>query len=217
MKKRFAKILFWLVAITSVVISGFVIAQCNREAKLQAGIADEIIRFHVRANSDSDEDQKIKMEVKKNVVDYICPILSNSNSVEESKNILLNHQDDIKEVALNTLKSMNCDYDVSVYMEKSYFPMKSYGDIMLPPGDYEAFRIDIGEASGKNWWCVLFPPLCFVDVTYGVVPEDSKAQLKQVLTEDEYNVVTGSSNENITYKFKYFTFLNKLIEKSGKG
>ncbi|MGN0329222.1 MAG: stage II sporulation protein R [Lachnospira sp.] len=216
MKKRYAKILFWLVIITAIIISGFVVAESSREAKLQAGIADEIIRFHVRANSDSDEDQQIKMEVKKNVVDYICPILSNSDSVEESKNILLNHQDEIKEVALNTLKSLDCDYNVSVYMERAYFPMKSYGDITLPPGDYDAFRIDIGEASGKNWWCVLFPPLCFVDVTYGVVPEESKAQLKQVLTEDEYSFVTGSSNENITYKFKYLTFLNKLIERDTK-
>lgn len=216
MKKRYAKILFWLVTITAIIISGFVVAESSREAKLQAGIADEIIRFHVRANSDSDEDQQIKMEVKKNVVDYICPILSNSDSVEESKNILLNHQDEIKEVALNTLKSLDCDYNVSVYMERAYFPMKSYGDITLPPGDYDAFRIDIGEASGKNWWCVLFPPLCFVDVTYGVVPEESKAQLKQVLTEDEYSFVTGSSNENITYKFKYLTFLNKFIEKDSK-
>lgn len=214
MKKRYAKILFWLVTITAIIISGFVVAESSREAKLQAGIADEIIRFHVRANSDSDEDQQIKMEVKKNVVDYICPILSNSDSVEESKNILLNHQDEIKEVALNTLKSLDCDYNVSVYMERAYFPMKSYGDITLPPGDYDAFRIDIGEASGKNWWCVLFPPLCFVDVTYGVVPEESKTQLKQVLTEDEYSFVTGYSNENITYKFKYLTFLNKLIEKT---
>jgi len=84
--------------------------------------------------------------------------------------------------------------------------MKSYGDMTFPPGKYEAFRIDIGEASGRNWWCVLYPPLCFVDAVYGVVPDESKDELKNVLTEDEYRVVSG---EKVQYRFKYLKFLNK--------
>ena len=109
-------------------------------------------------------------------------------------------------VAVDKLRSLGSKEDVSVYFENCYFPMKSYGDMIFPPGEYEAFRIDIGEASGRNWWCVLYPPLCFVDAVYGVVPDESKDELKNVLTEDEYRVVSG---EKVQYRFKYLKFLNK--------
>ena len=108
--------------------------------------------------------------------------------------------------AVDKLRSLGSKEDVSVYFENCYFPMKSYGDMTFPPGEYEAFRIDIGEASGRNWWCVLYPPLCFVDAVYGVVPDESKDELKNVLTEDEYRVVSG---EKVQYRFKYLKFLNK--------
>ena len=73
---------------------------------------------------------------------------------------------------------------------------------------YEAFRIDIGESTGRNWWCVLYPPLCFVDATYGVLPQDSKDTLKNILTDEEYNAIT---DKQCKYKFKYLTFLNDLF------
>ena len=100
------------------------------------------------------------------------------------------------------------NYDVAVYFENSYFPMKSYGDVTFPPGEYEAFRIDIGDHDGKNWWCVLYPPLCFVDTSYGVLPDTSKDTLKNILTEDEYNAIT---NTRVEYRCKYLTFLNRLF------
>ena len=87
--------------------------------------------------------------------------------------------------------------------------MKTYADVTFPQGEYEAFRIDIGEANGKNWWCVLYPPLCFVDSVYGELPESSKEELKNVLTDDEYNAITDVQYK---YKFKYLKFLNKFIK-----
>ena len=87
--------------------------------------------------------------------------------------------------------------------------MKTYGDMTIPPGEYEAFRVDIGEAQGKNWWCVLYPPLCFVDAVYGEVPEESKEELKGVLTEEEYSMVSG---ENEKFRFKYLKIFNRFIE-----
>jgi stage II sporulation protein R len=80
--------------------------------------------------------------------------------------------------------------------------------VTFPPGEYEAFRIDIGEAQGQNWWCVLYPPLCFVDSAFGVLPEESKQELKNILTEDEYNAITEKGN----YRFKYLRFLNFIFE-----
>lgn len=175
---------------------------------LQAGIAQEIIRFHVRANSDSEADQALKLQVKDAVVTYMQPILAESESIQQSRELLEAHTEDIRSVALNTLQEAGSKDSVDVYFEQSYFPMKSYGDITFPPGVYEAFRIDIGESSGKNWWCVLYPPLCFVDAVYNVVPEDSKSKLANVLTEEEYDAVTGQKYQ---FRFKYLTFLNDIF------
>mgnify|MGYP000761745221 FL=1 len=163
----------------------------------------------MRAESDSDEDQWIKMQVKEAVLDYISPILSKSQSVDESRAILTDESDGIRDVAVDTLRSLGDESDVSVYFENCYFPMKTYGDMTFPPGEYEAFRVDIGDAKGRNWWCVLYPPLCFVDAVYGEVPEESKEELKGILTEDEYRTVSG---DNVSFRFKYLKFLNKYLE-----
>lgn len=125
----------------------------------QEEIAKELIRFHVRANSDSEADQQLKLEVKNTVVNYMEQILEGSQSVEESKKRIEENMDAILWEAMNTIHARGYDYDVYGYMVKEYFPLRVYGDIALPPGEYTAFRIDIGEARGKNWWCVLYPPL----------------------------------------------------------
>ena len=179
------------------------------ECLVQAGIASNIIRFHVRANSDTDTDQQLKIKVKNEVVSYIKPFLENSPSIDTSREILSQHIEDIKDTALDTIHKEGFNYNVNVYFEQSYFPMKTYADVTFPPGEYEAFRIDIGEANGKNWWCVLYPPLCFVDSVYGELPESSKEELKNVLTDDEYNAITDVQYK---YKFKYLKFLNKFIK-----
>ena len=168
-----------------------------------------IIRFHVRAESDSKEDQWLKLQVKEAVLAYISPVLSKSQSVDESRQLLYNESENIRNVAAATLRSLGDESDVNVYFENCYFPMKTYGDMTFPPGEYEAFRVDIGEAQGKNWWCVLYPPLCFVDAVYGEVPEESKEELKGVLTEEEYSMVSG---ENVKFRFKYLKIFNRFIE-----
>lgn len=177
--------------------------------RIQESIAQNIIRFHVRANSDSDSDQQLKLKVKNEVTALLQPMLTNSESVEKSRNIIAQHMQDIKDTALDTIHNEGYSYDVNVYFEKSYFPMKSYADVTFPPGEYEAFRIDIGDADGRNWWCVLYPPLCFVDAVYGELPKESKEQLKNVLTDDEYNAIT---KVRYKYRFKYLTFLNGLFK-----
>ena len=208
-KKSTAGIIFIFLATIMLVIAGYRLYIDNREVHIQKGIASNIIRFHVRAESDSDEDQWIKMQVKEAVLDYISPILSKSQSVDESRAILTDESDSIRDVAVATLRGLGDESDVSVYFENCYFPMKTYGDMTFPPGEYEAFRVDIGDAKGKNWWCVLYPPLCFVDAVYGEVPEESKEELKGVLTEDEYRTVSG---DNVSFRFKYLKFLNKYLE-----
>lgn len=178
------------------------------ENRLQEDLARQIIRFHVRANSDSERDQQLKLKVKDRVVEYLSPLLEDSESIEESKEILSQSVDTIKEIAVQALNEEGADNSVNVYFEESYFPMKSYADVTLPPGVYEAFRIDIGDSLGKNWWCVLYPPLCFVDSSCGVLPDESKQKLKNILTEDEYNAITDTQ---YVYRFKILTFLNDWL------
>ncbi len=208
-KNSKAGIIFILLATIMLVIAGGRLYSDNKYVQIQRGIASNIIRFHVRAESDSEHDQWIKLKVKAAVLDYISPVLSDSHSVDESRQILDNESDNIRNVAVTTLRSLGDESDVSVYFENCYFPMKTYGDMTFPPGEYEAFRVDIGDAKGKNWWCVLYPPLCFVDAVYGEVPEESKKELRGVLTEDEYRAVSG---ENVRFRFKYLKVLNQFLE-----
>ncbi|MFR1766306.1 MAG: stage II sporulation protein R [Lachnospira sp.] len=206
-KHRLSAFLF-ITIIVSALLSCYSFGFSSKENELQKNIASQIVRFHVRANSDSDSDQQLKLKVKDEIITYLRPMLEKSKSLEESKQILSRHTDDIKSKAESVLKKEGSTQSVSVYFENSYFPMKTYGDVTFPPGVYEAFRIDIGESTGRNWWCVLYPPLCFVDATYGVLPQDSKDTLKNILTDEEYNAIT---DKQCKYKFKYLTFLNDLF------
>ena len=171
MKKNFLPLLF--IAIIFVFIGTYLTKQTDTY-KIQKEIADSIIRFHVRANSDSEEDQELKILVKNRIVQFLEIELQSAASLDEARNILYDVKDEIAGIALEVIREEGYEYNVNVYFEQSYFPMKVYGDMSFPPGEYEAFRVDIGDAYGKNWWCVLYPPLCFVDSTYSVVPDDTK-------------------------------------------
>lgn len=195
MKTRQIFILAILIGILgSVTITARVMASQQQN---QIHIAREVIRFHVRANSDSREDQQLKMKVKVQVLELLQPLLERSNSVEESREILACHRDDIIKNVQETLAANNSEQRVKVYLVREEFPVKQYGDMVFPAGEYEALRIDLGENNGKNWWCVMYPSLCFVDETHGVVPTKSKKKLKKVLSKKEYQ----SLNPKIRFKF----------------
>lgn len=185
--------------------------QVTNAKDIQQGIASEIIRFHVIANSDSRQDQALKLKVKEAVVKDLKPMLENSKNNKEARKIIINQKDRIKRVALEVIKENGYFYDVTVSLGESYFPTKVYGDMTFPPGKYEALKIEIGEASGKNWWCVMYPPLCFVDVTYNIVPDKSKQTLKAVLTDDEYNSIIPNKNVKVTVRFKLLDYLKNLL------
>ena len=183
--------------------------------QLQQEIAGEIIRFHVRANSDSREDQQLKMQVKQELVEYIGELLNGVGDKEEARKILTDNIENIENAAKGVINEQKKEYNVKAYFENSYFPVKVYADMTFPQGIYEAFRVDIGAAEGKNWWCVLYPGLCFVDAGYGVMSSDAKGELEAVLDEDElellYENKDGSRREYVC-EFKIFTFLNKFLK-----
>ena len=176
------------------------------DISMQKDIARRILRFHVVANSDSEEDQALKIKVKDAVVTYLSPLLSDSQSLEESISIAEQNYDSINDIARQVIVSEGYDYDVNCCIESTMFPVKCYGDVALPAGEYTALNIRIGNSAGKHWWCFLYPPLCFVDASSGVVPESSKEQLRETLTEEEYRSILNEP-EKVSFDFKYLKFL----------
>lgn len=169
-------------------------------------ISDSVFRLHVIANSDSEEDQNLKYKVRDNLLNYMNTLCANCSSKEEAIRIVKQNKDEFKEIALQTIRENNYSYDVNINIGNFEFPTKTYGDISLPAGYYDALRVEIGEAKGKNWWCVMFPPLCFVDVSSGVVPEESKEIIQNNLSEEEFALVSDNSSDDIQFKFKLIEF-----------
>ena len=169
---------------------------------ISSDIANSVFRLHVIANSDSDVDQNLKYIVRDNLLEYMNTLCANCNSKEEAITIANEHLEDFREIALNTIKDEGFDYSVNVSIGNFEFPTKHYGDISLPAGYYDALKVEIGEAKGQNWWCVMFPPLCFVDTSSGIVPEESKEDLENSLTDEEFSIVSDNE-ENLTFKLKF--------------
>ena len=169
---------------------------------LQEEVAAKIIRFHVIANSDSDKDQELKLQLRDYISTYMKTILDEADSIEEAKKMLSNNIETIKSMSQEfvELHGEDGNYKVDVSLEKSFFPVKTYGEFTFPSGEYEALKIVIGKGQGKNWWCVMYPNLCFVDESYGVVEKESKELLKKNLSRDAYNMLTASGEGKLKIK-----------------
>ena len=210
-RKRTYSLPIFIVSIIIGLAYAYITSKPNNDiSTIQQGISHKIIRFHVIANSDSDADQALKLKVKEAVVNYTAELLCNSKSISETEDLLSSHTNDIISIANNVISENDYDYPVTAEITDTYFPTKSYGSYTFPPGTYRAFQIIIGEAKGKNWWCVLYPPLCFIDISHGTVNPESEELLKETLTTDEFQAV--SDEYTVKYRFKYLTFLNYFIK-----
>jgi len=170
---------------------------------VSSDIADGVFRLHVIANSDSVEDQNLKYKVRDALLEYMNSICADASSKEDAMNIASEHLDNFREIAQKVVYDNNYNYPITVEIGQYNFPTKHYGDVSLPSGIYDALRVKIGTASGQNWWCVMFPPLCFVDVSSGIVPDDSKDLLQDNMSDEEYDLITNSNdNSSLTFKFK---------------
>lgn len=178
---------------------------------VSSGISDSVFRLHVIANSDSDEDQALKLKVRDSLLEYMNSLCSSTSSKEEAMRIANEHIDDFTKIAQDVIAQNGYNYSVDVSVGSCDFPTKEYGDVSLPAGTYDALRVKIGSASGHNWWCVMFPPLCFVDVSSGIVPDDSKEILHDTMSDEEYDLVTSSdSDSELTFKFKLVEFFENF-------
>ena len=191
-------LLFSLVFIT---ISSYAIS-------VSTDLSNNFFRLHILANSDSEEDQALKLKVRDNIIEYMETLTYDGLSKEEVVTLTQNHLDDFKKIAEETIKKEGFDYKVSLKIDNFYFPTKVYGNISLPAGYYDGLKIEIGEAKGQNWWCSLFPPLCFVDISSGVIDEETEKNLKNNLSEEDFAIITSDS-ETVKLKFKIVEMFSK--------
>lgn len=211
-------------ALKGVAYAGSTGTDASCENEIVQSISEKIIRFHVIANSDNEKDQALKLKVKDNILSYMQPLLKNSKSIAESKKIIQQNDEKIKAIARKVIKDNGYSYSVTTTLGRENFPVKTYGDITLPQGNYEAYRVIIGSGQGRNWWCVMFPPLCFVDITKGeIANKQTEKEMKSVLNEKEYNLVNSNNSDKkqkngkttgkIIYKFKIVELFQELIKK----
>ena len=146
---------------------------------VQEKLSGEVFRFHVLANSDSKEDQELKMKVKEAVVDYMCENLSDAGNAAEAKAWAIRHKEELIRTAREVLQE--------------------------EAGWYDALRIKIGKAQGHNWWCVLYPNLCFMDSVHAIVPKEGKEELRSVLTDEEYAMIVKGTPVKIKWFFLQLT------------
>ena len=172
----------------------------NRMKATETAFAKGIIRLHVIANSDDENDQKLKLQVRDAILEKTKEKYGDLGSADNVRVNLESDIDYIKQIAEGVIRENGYDYSVNVVLGNSYFPRKSYGDITLPEGNYNALKVEIGKAEGQNWWCVLFPPLCFVDEACVKVDSKGDQYMKNALDKSTYDMVSGG----VEYKLKSY-------------
>lgn len=176
------------------------------EIEIQTEASDDVtssvIRFHVRANSDSEEDQALKLLVRDGILELLNPKLELAENKDEARAIMEKNLAEIEEAGEAIVQKEGYEYEVHAYLTTEEFPMKSYGDLIFPAGEYEALRVDIGKKEGANWWCVMYPGLCFVDATGGVVASDGKEALEHMLTPEEYRELLLYPDDTVQVEYR---------------
>ncbi len=184
-------------------------------------IKDKLIRFHVIANSDTEEDQNLKLKVRDRVIEALSGKLSGVTSLEEAEIELEKNIEYVNKIAKEVIEENNYTYEVNTMLSYENFPDKVYGDCVFPQGNYEAFRVIIGEGKGQNWWCVMFPSLCFVDESKNSVDstnlkdEIANIESKNYNITNEYkekNDESNNVNSEIKFKFKVVEAVENMFD-----
>ena len=174
--------------------------QDKSTSTLQQQIATQVLRFHIRANSDTVADQQKKLRIKLSLLEWLTPILSENTSKSETIQCIRKNLPDIRKEATR----MATPEPVTVTLQKEWFPEKTYGTCTFPEGIYDALRVDIGQAKGHNWWCVLYPSLCFADALEPSMTEEGEEKLQQVLDEDAYDLLLHPQKLKIRFRLEFF-------------
>ncbi len=173
-------------------------------------LGENLIRFHVRANSNSDVDIALKYKVRDGVLAALQEGLSQCETRSEAMEYITDNLDSVKEISEEILSKQGYNYSVDAYMTNDYFPMRQYGEMVLPAGNYQALRIDIGLAGGENFWCLLYPTMCFPMEAGGVITKEGQQELEEALTAEQYDklfVKKEIPKEDIEIRFKLFELI----------
>lgn len=185
----------------------FIFNSISYSYSISNDLEKNLFRLHIIANSDSEEDQNLKLFVRDNVVDFLKKYkFSNKN---ELINFIQNHENELNEIIQSSINQKGYNYNFSIEIGNSFFPQKKYENIILPSGYYDGLKIKIGKAEGKNWWCVLFPPMCLINKSTCELPEESELILENSLSE-ECNSIVSSDTKKYKFKFKIVDFFNNI-------
>lgn len=200
MKKIFACII--CILLSTLLISAIPL---DGEEKLY----ENVIRLHIIANSNSDEDQALKLKIRDKILLEYSKKLANTESVDKATEAVVTLIDEINATAQQVVESEGYNYNVETVLGTEYYPTREYGELHFPSGNYTSLRIIVGDGEGKNWWCVLFPPLC-VSTAYGdaITADDS---VPVGLTPEQYRIISKSEDTKYVIKFKVLEMLEELL------
>ena len=193
---------------TSQVLSSFADTESNRK------LESSIIRFHVKANSDSKEDINLKYLGRDEVLKRMSSKIMGCTSMEESEKVLNESLEEIEKIAKDTIIQNGYEYSVKAYVTIDKFPMRQYGELVLPAGEYKALRVDIGEAKGENFWCLIYPAICYTSDSGAVLSREDGEELKRALSKEEYDrlfVRKTVPREKIQFRFKIVEVLQSIF------
>lgn len=177
----------------------------EKEYSLQQQLAGKVLRFHVLANSDGEDDQSLKLKVRDAIGCYMQKNMEQMSSKEECEQFVKKQMSEIEQVAETVVQQEGYSYEVHAELAECEFPVKTYGAYSFPAGTYDALKVTIGAGAGRNWWCVLYPNMCFQNSMYEVTEEASGEALRAVLSEEEYEAVLKSGNYEVKFWFlEYF-------------
>ena len=168
-------------------------------------LEENLVRLHVVANSDSQEDQDLKLQVRDAIVAQLNGVMEELDSAQEAKEFLAEHLGELEDTANRVLQQAGSHLKAQVSLALEEFPTRVYDTFQLPAGLYEALRVTIGEGAGHNWWCVLYPNLCFMDSVHAIVPKEGKEELRSVLTDEEYAMIVKGTPVKIKWFFLQLT------------
>lgn len=183
----------------------------QEERRLQQEIASCVVRFHVKADSNRRQDQENKIAVRDVLLDRIEDLLrqdAENGEVSRAKteNILRAHLTELETCAEETLRDRDCAQSVSVTLDEAWFPQKTYGMYTFPAGDYEALNVTIGDGQGHNWWCMLYPSLCFPDALHPVPDEEGEQELETVLSDEAYDFILNHGKLRFSFFLAIFGY-----------
>lgn len=169
-------------------------------------ISDSVLRLRVVANSDSEEDQDLKLAFKSQLCEVLKPYLNDCADADTAVNWIEENLDFVQEQADSICRKLSIN-SCSVNFTKSNFPIRTYGNLTFPPGNYRTLLVTLGSGQGQNWWCVLYPSLCFTSESTANFPQEAQEKLQNTLSEEDYETIS----QGITFRFKIAEIVGKLL------